>query len=111
MNLTPEFLSRAGAPGRKRPRGGARRRIRAWQAKAAAFQAALLVFLLTAALVGAVAYTLDRNARRSTIQQSATELASGSRVAASAFSALRANLRASAGQIATSLELQRAVIA
>jgi hypothetical protein len=44
------------------------------------------------------------------MQLSISELASGTRVAASTFSALRANLRAHAGQIAASLDLQRAVI-
>ena len=50
-----------------------------------------------------------RNARA--CNRPITELASGSRVPPSTFSALRANLRAHAGQIATSLDLQRAVIA
>ncbi len=86
-------------------------RVCSWQTRAAAFEASLLVFLIAGALVGAVVYTLDRNARRSSEQQASTELASGSRVAAANFSALRANLRARAGQIAASLELQEAVIA
>ena len=89
---------------------GIRRRLRSLQARAAAFEAALLVFLVAGALVVAVAYTLDRNERRSVEQQAFTELASGSRVAAANFSTLHANLRARAGQVATSLELQRAVI-
>ena len=95
------------APGRA---PGTWSRIRSWQTKAAAFEAALLVFLIMGALVVAVAYTLDRNARRSSEQQASIELASGSRVAAANVSSLRANLRARAGQFAASLELQQAVI-
>lgn len=110
MNLDPELVSGSAAPDTRRRDGGARSMLRAWQAKAAPFQAALLVFAVTAALIGIVAYTLDRNARRSTAQQATTELASGARVAASTFAALKADLRARAGQVATSLELQRAVI-
>jgi diguanylate cyclase (GGDEF)-like protein len=88
----------------------ARRRVRSLHSKAAAFRAALLIFALTGGLIGAVVYTLDRNAQRANLQQSITELASGSRVAASTFLTVRANLRARAGQVATSLDLQRAVI-
>jgi diguanylate cyclase (GGDEF)-like protein len=69
------------------------------------------VFALVSALMGVVVYTLDRNAQRSSMQESVTELASGSRVAASSFATLRANLRAHAGQLASSLDLQQAVIA
>jgi diguanylate cyclase (GGDEF)-like protein len=111
MNLNPQLVSGSAAPDHGRRSGSARSRLKAWQAKAAPFQAALLVFAISAGLIGVVAYTLDRNARRSTAQQATTELASGSRVAASTFSALRADLRARAGQVATSLELQRAVLA
>ena len=75
------------------------------------FRAALLVFAMTGALIGTVWYTLDQNAQRSSLQQVVTELGSGSRVAASTFATVRANLRAHAGQVATSLDLQRAVIA
>src|SRR4051794_37282116 len=110
MNLNPQLVSGSAAPERRPNDGRPRMRLRAWQAKAAPYQAALLVFAVTATLVGIVAYTLDRNARRSTVQQSATELASGSRVAASTFAALKADLRARAGQVATSLELQRAIV-
>jgi hypothetical protein len=111
VNSIPQLVPAPTPTDRDRSRTSrARGRIRSWHAKAAAFRAALLVFALTSALIGAVAYTLDRNAQRSSMQQSITELASGSRVAASTFSALRANLRAHAGQIAASLDLQRAVI-
>jgi diguanylate cyclase (GGDEF)-like protein len=69
------------------------------------------VFVLVAGLLFGVVYTLDRNAQRTTAQQAATELAGSARVAASAFAAVRADLRARAGQLATSLDLQRAVVA
>jgi diguanylate cyclase (GGDEF)-like protein len=71
---------------------------------------AALVFVLIAAMIGAVVVTLDRNAKRSSWQQSTAELGGGARVAASAFGALQANLRVNAGQLATSLPLQRAVV-
>ncbi len=71
---------------------------------------AVLVFMLAAALVVAVALTLDRNARRSSWQEHTTALAGGARVGASSFESLRANLRVQATQLATSLPLQRAVV-
>ena len=71
---------------------------------------AVLVFLLAAALVVAVAVTLDRNAHRSSWQEHTTALAGGARVGASSFGSLRANLRVQATQLATSLPLQRAVV-
>jgi diguanylate cyclase (GGDEF)-like protein len=71
---------------------------------------AVLLFLLTAALTSTVAVTLVRNADRSTWQQNATALAGGARLGASSFGAVRSNLRVRASQLATSLELQRAVI-
>lgn len=71
---------------------------------------AVLLFLLTVALTAAVAVTLVRNANRSTWQQNATALAGGARLGASSFGALRSNLRVEASQLATSLELQRAVV-
>src|SRR5579864_9524399 len=83
---------------------------RGWHRKASAFRAAVLVFTLTAGLISGVVYVLDRNAQHSSSQQATTALAGGTRVAASTFSALRANLRARAGQIAASLDLQQAVI-
>ena len=85
--------------------------LRSWYAKTPVLRASLLVFLIMGVLIAAVVYTLDRNAQRSSEQQASTVLAGGSHVAASSFSALRANLRANAGQIAASLDLQRAVIA
>ena len=71
---------------------------------------AVLVFLLIAALVGAVSWTLDRNGRRSNWQEHSTALSGGARVAASTFGTLRADLRVQASQLATSLPLQRAVV-
>jgi diguanylate cyclase (GGDEF)-like protein len=71
---------------------------------------AVLLFLLTAALVGTVALTLDRNVGRSTWAQNETVLAGGARVAAASLGTLRSNLRVQASQIATSLSLQRALV-
>ena len=70
----------------------------------------VLVFLLAAAMIVAVAVTLDRNARHSSWQEHTTALAGGARVGASSFESLRANLRVQATQLATSLPLQRAVV-
>jgi diguanylate cyclase (GGDEF)-like protein len=71
---------------------------------------AVMLFLLTAVLTGIVAVVLVRNARHSTWQQNATALSGGAHVGASAFGTLQSNLRVQASQLATSLELQRAVI-
>jgi diguanylate cyclase (GGDEF)-like protein len=71
---------------------------------------AVMLFLLTAALTAIVAMTLVRNAQRSTWQQNVTALSGGAHVSASAFATLRSNLRVEASQLATSLELQRAVV-
>ena len=71
---------------------------------------AVMLFLLTALLTAVVAFVLVRNARRSTWQQSSTALTGGARVGASTFGTLRSNLRVQASQLATSLELQRAVV-
>ena len=72
---------------------------------------ATLVFVLAAVLVGAVTFVLDRTARNSTWREQAAALAGGARVGASSFESLHANLRIQATQIATSLPLQRAVVA
>src|SRR5438105_15462187 len=72
---------------------------------------AVLLFLLVAALVVAVAVTPKRSAQRGTWEPSTTALGGGAHVGASAFDALRSNLRVRASQLATSLPLQRAVIA
>jgi diguanylate cyclase (GGDEF)-like protein len=69
---------------------------------------ALVVFL--GALLSVVVFTLNRNANNATRQQVATQLASAARVAASVLAVDRADLRARAGQIVGSVELQRAVV-
>jgi diguanylate cyclase (GGDEF)-like protein len=71
---------------------------------------AVMLFLLTAILTGIVAVVLVKNARRGTWEQNATALSGGAHVGASSFGTLRSNLRVEASQLATSLELQRAVI-
>jgi diguanylate cyclase (GGDEF)-like protein len=71
---------------------------------------AILLFLMIAALIVAVAITLDRNAQSSSWQQSRTALAGGAHVGASSFATLRSNLRVQVSQLATSLALQRAVV-
>jgi diguanylate cyclase (GGDEF)-like protein len=73
-------------------------------------RAALLVFLLSGALIAAVVFALDRNARQSNSQQAGTELESVARVAASKFSIIRANLKTRAGELASSPELQSALL-
>jgi diguanylate cyclase (GGDEF)-like protein len=74
-------------------------------------RAGVLVFLLVGSLVVALVLTVTHSADRTNRQQAATELESGSRVASSSFAAVRADLRARAGQLATSLDLQRAIVA
>ena len=86
-------------------------RRRSRYGRAAVVRAGLLVFGLTAALVGAIALTLDRGARRSAEQQQATQLAGAVRVSVSSIDALRADLRAQAGELASSLALQQALVA
>ena len=71
---------------------------------------AVVLFVVTAAVVIAIAVTLDRNASRSNLQQSATALTGGAHVGASAFGTLRSNLRVEVSQLATSLALQRAIV-
>src|SRR5207248_1779773 len=56
------------------------RRFRSRYGRAAVVRAALVVFLLAGALIGAVVFTLDLNARRSNRQEVATELAGMARV-------------------------------
>jgi diguanylate cyclase (GGDEF)-like protein len=74
-------------------------------------RATLVVFALVCALLVAIVVTLTRNADRMNTQQVGTELSSGAQVAASSFNAVRADLRAQASQLATSLDLQRAIVA
>jgi diguanylate cyclase (GGDEF)-like protein len=71
---------------------------------------AVVLFVVTAAVVVAIAVTLDRNANRSNWQQSKTALSGGAHVSASAFGTLRSNLRVQVSQLATSLSLQRAIV-
>ena len=71
---------------------------------------AVVLFVVTAAVVIAIAVTLDRNASRSNWQQSKTALNGGAHVGASAFGTLRSNLRVQVSQLATSLPLQRAIV-
>jgi diguanylate cyclase (GGDEF)-like protein len=74
-------------------------------------RAALLVFLLVSSLLVALVITLTHSADRTNKQQVGTELTSSASVATSSFAAVRADLRAQAGQLATSLDLQRAIVA
>jgi diguanylate cyclase (GGDEF)-like protein len=87
------------------------RKFRTRYGRFAVARATALVFSLAVLVIVGVAFILDRNAQRANAQQSSTELAGAARVAASTFSALRANLRTHAGQLASSLPLQRAVLA
>jgi diguanylate cyclase (GGDEF)-like protein len=85
-------------------------RFRSRYGRLAVTRAALVVFLLFAAAIAAVVFTLDLSARHSNRQEAATELASTARVAASTFSTMRANLRTRVGELAASASLQRAVL-
>jgi diguanylate cyclase (GGDEF)-like protein len=71
---------------------------------------AVVLFAVTAAVIVAVAVTLERNASRSNWQQSRTALVGGAHVGASAFGTLRSDLRVQVSQLATSLSLQRAIV-
>ena len=79
--------------------------------RGAVVRGALVVFALAVGVTAAIVVTLDRSARHSNMQQAQTEVAGAARVSASAFSALGADLRAHAGELASSLSLQRALIA
>src|SRR6266508_3206888 len=85
-------------------------RIRSRYGRAAVIRAALIVFALAGGVTATVVFTLDRAAHKSNMQQAQTELTGAARVSASAFAALRADLRARAGELASSLSLQRALI-
>jgi diguanylate cyclase (GGDEF)-like protein len=74
------------------------------------FRYAVVLFAATAAVIVAVAVTLDRNSSRSNWQQNQTALVGGAHVGASAFGTLRSNLRVQVSQLATSLALQRAIV-
>ena len=85
-------------------------RFRSRYGRLAVTRAALVVFLVAAAGIGAIVFTLDLSARHSNRQEARTELASTARVAASTFSTMRANLRARVSEVAASSILQQAVL-
>src|SRR5206468_1861211 len=85
-------------------------RVRSYYRRSAVARAAIIVFGLTLALVGAVVFTLDRSARQSNRDRMTSELAASAHVAVAAFATVRADLRTRAGQLATSLPVQRAVL-
>jgi diguanylate cyclase (GGDEF)-like protein len=72
---------------------------------------ALVLVAFLGALLAVLVITLDRAATRATKQQAVTQLASAARVGASVLAVQRADLRARAGQIVGSADLQRAVLA
>ena len=71
---------------------------------------AVVLFAVIATVVVALAVTLDRNASGSNWQQSRTALAGGAHVGASAFGTMRSNLRVQVSQLATSIQLQSAIV-
>jgi diguanylate cyclase (GGDEF)-like protein len=85
-------------------------RFRSRYGRLAVTRAALVVFLIFAAAIAALVFTLDLSARHSNRQEAATELASTARVAASTFSTMRANLRTRVSELAASASLQQAVL-
>ena len=68
-----------------------RTQLRLLYRRTALIRAALMVFLLTVALIGAVVVTLDHNARRANAQQAASNLTAAARVSASSFATIRAD--------------------
>ncbi len=68
---------------------------------------ALLAFVAT--LLGAIVFTLDRVAARTSAQQAATQLAAAARTGAAVVDALHAELVAAAGRLAASRSLQHAI--
>src|SRR5258705_12178211 len=87
-----------------------RTKLQALYRRTAFLRAALLVCALTVALLAAAVVTLDHNARRANAQQASSDLTAAARVSASSFSAVRADLRARASQLAASLPLQHALL-
>ena len=87
-----------------------RQRFRSRYGRFAILRAALIVFVIFAALLGLVLFALDRNAQSTNEHQSRTDLASASRVAAADVSTIRANLRARAAEVASAAAVQRAVV-
>jgi diguanylate cyclase (GGDEF)-like protein len=87
-----------------------RARLNALYRRTALLRAALMVFVITVALLGAVVVTLEHNARRANAQQASSDLTAAARVSASSFATVRADLRARASELAASLPLQHALI-
>jgi diguanylate cyclase (GGDEF)-like protein len=85
-------------------------RFRSRYGRLAVTRAALVVFLVFAAAIAAVVFTLDLSARHSNRQEARTQLASTARVAASTFATMRANLRTRVSELAASGSLQQAVL-
>jgi diguanylate cyclase (GGDEF)-like protein len=85
-------------------------RFRSRYGRMAVTRAALVVFLIFTAAIAAIVFTLDLSARHSNQQEAATELASTSRVAASTFATMQANLRTRVSAVAASSSLQQSVL-
>jgi hypothetical protein len=84
-------------------------RFRSRYGRMAVTRAALIVFLIFAALIAGIVFTLDLSARHSNRHEATTELGSTARVAASTFSTMQANLRTRVSELAASSSLQQAV--
>jgi diguanylate cyclase (GGDEF)-like protein len=85
-------------------------RFRSRYGRMAVTRAAVVVFLLFAALIAGIVFTLDLSARHSNRHEATTELGSTARVAASTFSTMQANLRTRVSELAASSSLQQAVL-
>ncbi len=85
-------------------------RFRSRYGRMAVTRAALVVFLIFAALIAGIVFTLDLSARHSNRHEATTELGSTARVAASTFSTMQANLRTRVSELAASSSLQQAVL-
>jgi diguanylate cyclase (GGDEF)-like protein len=85
-------------------------RFRSRYGRMAVTRAALVVFLIFAALIAGIVFTLDLSARHSNRHEATTELGSTARVAASTFSTMQANLRTRVSEVAASSSLQQAVL-
>jgi diguanylate cyclase (GGDEF)-like protein len=85
-------------------------RFRSRYGRMAVTRAALIVFLIFAALIAGIVFTLDLSARHSNRHEATTELGSTARVAASTFSTMQANLRTRVSEVAASSSLQQAVL-
>jgi diguanylate cyclase (GGDEF)-like protein len=85
-------------------------RFRSRYGRMAVTRAALVVFLIFAALIAGIVFTLDLSARHSNRHEATTELGSTARVAASTFSTMQANLRTRVSEVAASSSLQQSVL-